>query len=190
MKVCRPQPDFICRACPDSSRQTIQFGKQIQAEQVPGWSQFYLDYKSLKKIISSLAAHRPASEAAALTVGVHPRDFFTPRGGSQDTVRSSTPSADEIPLFASFGHDDERGADFQAHKAAFFFKLERELEKVSHANPSRPHIHRQSPSRSMRFISRRKPSLNSASRPSSPSEEQRLCMFYQMPLMTMPPKTM
>jgi hypothetical protein len=28
-------------------------------------------------------------------------------------------------------HDDDRGPDFQAHKAAFFFKLERELEKVT-----------------------------------------------------------
>jgi CDK inhibitor PHO81 len=29
------------------------------------------------------------------------------------------------------GYDEDRGPDFQAHKAAFFFKLERELEKVS-----------------------------------------------------------
>jgi len=27
-------------------------------------------------------------------------------------------------------NEDERGAAFQAYKAAFFFKLERELEKV------------------------------------------------------------
>lgn len=146
-----------------------------------------MDYKSLKKIISSLAAHRPASEAA-LTVGVHPRDFFGPRDISQDTIRSSTPSADEIPFFASFSHDDERGADFQAHKTAFFFKLERELEKVSHANLSSSTFHRQSPSRSMHFTSRRKQSSNSASRLSSPSEEQQLCMLCLMSLTIMPRK--
>ncbi|KAJ2933452.1 hypothetical protein H1R20_g3630, partial [Candolleomyces eurysporus] len=45
------------------------FGKRIQAQQIPGWSTYYLDYKFLKKIISSLAANRPASEAAALALG-------------------------------------------------------------------------------------------------------------------------
>ncbi|KAJ2920725.1 hypothetical protein H1R20_g16369, partial [Candolleomyces eurysporus] len=48
---------------------TDQFGKRIQAQQIPGWSTYYLDYKFLKKIISSLAANRPASEAAALALG-------------------------------------------------------------------------------------------------------------------------
>ena len=36
---------------------------------MPGWSRYYLDYKSLKKIISSLEANRPVSEAAAIAVG-------------------------------------------------------------------------------------------------------------------------
>ncbi|KAL7282475.1 hypothetical protein ACG7TL_003946 [Trametes sanguinea] len=90
------------------------FGKQIQAEQVPGWSAYYLDYKALKKIISSLAANRPPSEAAA----------FAPP--------SNTPlPSEEPPLYASLGQDDDRGPGFQAHKAAFFFKLERELEKIN-----------------------------------------------------------
>lgn len=44
---------------------------------------------------------------------------------------------DEPPVLTTMGQDDDRGPDFQAHKAAFFFKLERELEKVrSHL----PHI--------------------------------------------------
>ncbi|KAI0776034.1 SPX domain-containing protein [Trametes elegans] len=91
----------------------MKFGKQIQAEQVPGWSAYYLDYKALKKIISSLAANRPPSEAAALAPA------------------SVVPTAtEEPPLYASLGQDDDRGPSFQAHKAAFFFKLERELEKV------------------------------------------------------------
>ncbi|KAI0092626.1 SPX domain-containing protein [Irpex rosettiformis] len=92
----------------------MKFGKQIQADQVPGWSQHYLDYKSLKKIISSLESNRPVAEAAALAVG-------TP---------GSEPS--NLPLLPpGFGPDDDnRGREFQAYKAAFFFKLERELEKV------------------------------------------------------------
>ncbi|PPR02469.1 hypothetical protein CVT24_002018 [Panaeolus cyanescens] len=98
-----------------------RFGKQIQAQQIPGWSSYYLDYKFLKKIISSLAANRPASEAAALALGITRR-----------TPSASPAASPGQPLFfAASGHDLERGPDFQAHKAAFFFKLERELEKIN-----------------------------------------------------------
>ncbi|KDR83451.1 hypothetical protein GALMADRAFT_274898 [Galerina marginata CBS 339.88] len=114
------------------------FGKQIQAQQVPGWSNYYLDYKFLKKIISSLAANRPASEAAALALGVRPTDTLIqlpPQPTSQTTRRSpgTSPagSPGQPPFFAASGHDLERGPDFRAHKAAFFFKLERELEKIN-----------------------------------------------------------
>lgn len=115
---------------------TQQFGKQIQAQQVPGWSNYYLDYKFLKKIISSLAANRPASEAAALALGVRPHDpLITPSPESSSQTRRSPAispanSPAPPPFFAPSGHDLERGPDFRAHKAAFFFKLERELEKV------------------------------------------------------------
>jgi CDK inhibitor PHO81 len=107
-----------------------QFGKQIQAQQIPGWSAYYLDYKALKKIISSLVAKRPASEAAVLASGVRPvtpMDLF-------NQVATSDPSNNargEPPIFTASQRDEDRGPDFQAHKAAFFFKLERELEKVS-----------------------------------------------------------
>ncbi|KAG6378418.1 cyclin-dependent protein kinase inhibitor [Boletus reticuloceps] len=113
-----------------------KFGKQIQSEQVPGWSAYYLDYKFLKKIISSLAANRPASEAAALALGVRPADLLNPTVGPAITI-SSTPTAispddpNQLPILSSLGQDNDRGADFQAHKAAFFFKLERELEKIN-----------------------------------------------------------
>lgn len=106
---------------------------------MPGWSQYYLDYKFLKKIISSLAANRPASEAAALASGVRPTDTLiqsSPQPISQATSRRSpatspASSPGQPPFFAASGHDLERGPDFRAHKAAFFFKLERELEKVN-----------------------------------------------------------
>lgn len=104
---------------------------------MPGWSSYYLDYKFLKKIISSLAANRPASEAAALALGVRPTDALLPSSPhpiSQTTPRSpaNSPagSPGQPPFFAASGNDLVRGPDFRAHKAAFFFKLERELEKV------------------------------------------------------------
>ena len=36
---------------------------------------------------------------------------------------------DQPPIAAAV-HGEDTSSDFQAHKAAFFFKLERELEKV------------------------------------------------------------
>ncbi|THH02398.1 hypothetical protein EW026_g446 [Hermanssonia centrifuga] len=92
----------------------MKFGKQIQADQVPGWSLHYLDYKSLKKIISSFEANRPPSEATALAL---------------DSPRSVPDNLTLLP--PGIGQDEERGKEFQAYKAAFFFKLERELEKIN-----------------------------------------------------------
>ncbi|KAF7301526.1 Cyclin-dependent protein kinase inhibitor [Mycena indigotica] len=99
----------------------MKFGKQIQAQQVPGWSTYYLDYKFLKKIISSLTQHRPASEAAALALGLRPGDI---------SESSTQPSSTQLvpPLFPDTATPDD---DSRAHKAAFFFKLERELEKIN-----------------------------------------------------------
>lgn len=118
----------------------FQFGKYIQAQQIPGWSAYYLDYKFLKKIISSLAANRPASEAAALASGIRPTDILgqasTGNLRSSSSPAPSSPSAisgDVLrppPIFSGSGQDSDRGPDFRAHRAAFFFKLERELEKV------------------------------------------------------------
>ena len=109
----------------------MQFGKQIQAEQVPGWSAYYLDYKALKKIISSLAANRPPSEAAAFGPpgNVRAQDHRVTSPWVSFLAQVAVPN-EEPPLYASLGQDDDRGPSFQAHKAAFFFKLERELEKV------------------------------------------------------------
>ncbi|KAJ7667694.1 cyclin-dependent protein kinase inhibitor [Mycena polygramma] len=112
------------------------FGKHIQAQQVPGWSAYYLDYKFLKKIISSLTAHRPASEAAALALGLRPADILdssSPPSAPSVLRGQSSIVLDErvLPPLFSGSNQDERGPDFRAHKAAFFFKLERELEKIN-----------------------------------------------------------
>ncbi|KAH9062010.1 cyclin-dependent protein kinase inhibitor [Lactarius vividus] len=107
------------------------FGKQLQAEVIPGWSEYYLDYKFLKKIISSLVAKRPASEAAALALGIRPGHSTSspPVSGAHAAVDIA--SRINEPSLIPSGQDDDRGPDFQAHKAAFFFKLERELEKIN-----------------------------------------------------------
>ncbi|KAJ7228963.1 cyclin-dependent protein kinase inhibitor [Mycena pura] len=109
-----------------SSSHWLQFGKQIQAQQVPGWSAYYLDYKFLKKIISSLTQHRPASEAAALALGLRPADIL-----DSSSQRPALPDAPVVPPLFPGPDQDDRGPDFRAHKAAFFFKLERELEKIN-----------------------------------------------------------
>ncbi|KAF8665648.1 hypothetical protein AX16_000103 [Volvariella volvacea WC 439] len=124
----------------------MKFGKHIQAQQIPGWSAYYLDYKFLKKIISSLAANRPASEAASLALGVRPSDVLTQSPASAPVASpapitrtpptsalldDATSSTSRLPIFATTGQDEDRTPDFRAHKAAFFFKLERELEKIN-----------------------------------------------------------
>jgi len=118
-----------------------QFGKYIQAQQVPGWSPYYLDYKFLKKIISSLAANRPASAAAALASGTRPGDLGQSPSATLAPFSDQSPGAvpDELhppPIF--FGSDGS--PDSRAHKAAFFFKLERELEKVRLSFSLSPHF--------------------------------------------------
>ena len=112
---------------------------------MPGWSPYYLDYKFLKKIISSLAAKRPGAEAAALALGMRPADILsptssesdvqTPLAGRSNIWESSLMITDpELPPIAATVHGEDTSLDFQAHKAAFFFKLERELERVCPIN--------------------------------------------------------
>lgn len=125
-----------------------QFGKQIQSQQTPGWGSFYVDYKGLKKvslllrsnynlpapphplppltqIINSLAKGRPA-DAALLAAGIRPP---RPTGPEEPLHPSSEPQL--IAHTAGVAVGEGEGSLLQVHKAAFFFKLERELEKVS-----------------------------------------------------------
>lgn len=101
-----------------------KFGKEIQSNQIPGWSQYYLDYKGLKKIVSSLEASYSTSPDAP-TTPLRPSDVL-----NSPTNVSRSP-AQAPPSTNSAGPEDDRGPVFQSHKASFFFKLERELEKVS-----------------------------------------------------------
>ncbi|KAF9428742.1 phosphate system positive regulatory protein pho81 [Podila epigama] len=84
---------------------TITFGKQIQFQQITEWQNHYMSYKGLKKIINSLI-----QEKAQTSV----------------TIAASPP-----PGSAPVVLEDEYSKFLQSQKAAFFFKLERELEKVN-----------------------------------------------------------
>lgn len=123
-----------------------QFGKKIQAEQIPGWSEYYLDYKGLKKIVGSLRnttgsiATTAAASGSIAPERVRPSDLFmtrssTPRGqpllwDPGVPARAATPLPSTPAFAASSTGDEDRGQEFQMIKASFFFKLQRELDKV------------------------------------------------------------
>ncbi|KAJ1026771.1 hypothetical protein NDA16_002068 [Ustilago loliicola] len=94
----------------------MKFGKYILSQQISGWGAYYLDYKFLKKIINSLEKGRLA-DAALFATGVRPE--YNANG--QSTV---SPQPQILPHI-------EGSDELQIHKAAFFFKLERELEKIN-----------------------------------------------------------
>lgn len=92
----------------------MKFGKYILSQQISGWGAFYLDYKFLKKIINSLEKGR-LGDAALFATGVRPDYGANADSISQPQILPRTEGSDEL----------------QIHKAAFFFKLERELEKIN-----------------------------------------------------------
>ena len=96
------------------------------AQQIPGWSTYYLDYKSLKKIISSLASNRPATEASAFILEESSRppvrpeitpvtvaSFSVPQELSDGDL-SLEPALSDNVLPVDTGSD--LGPNFQAHK--------------------------------------------------------------------------
>lgn len=99
----------------------MKFGKYILSQQISGWGAYYLDYKFLKKIINSLEKGRLA-DAALFATGVRPEDASTAANADASIVSSPQPQ-----ILAQLQGSDE----LQIHKAAFFFKLERELEKIN-----------------------------------------------------------
>ncbi|GAA5878688.1 hypothetical protein JCM1840_000200 [Sporobolomyces johnsonii] len=120
----------------------MKFGKTLQAQifaqnGFPGWSSYFCDYKGLKKIINSLAKGRPA-DAALLAAGVRPprpSTDATDENGQQQPLEATTTEAQLFAHAATVNGvmvgEGEQGTLLQAHKAAFFFKLERELEKIN-----------------------------------------------------------
>lgn len=103
------------------------------------------DSQALKKIINSLAAGRPASEAALLASGGRPKrsdskdsGAGTPAFGAQSVPDSNGTDLEPLPAEAApptggqmlYAGSVDRTASFKAHRDAFFFLLQRELEKV------------------------------------------------------------
>lgn len=135
-----------------------KFGKKLLAEQIPGWSDFYLDYKTLKKIIGSVpdASLTSTSGRGTFSTGegaAHRSDTPNNPPGAPSSVASSStrpqpPLWDSgIPPLGSFltatptiatssALDEDRGQEFQLIKASFFFRLQRELDKVSTTPPA------------------------------------------------------
>ncbi|RIA87384.1 hypothetical protein C1645_777448 [Glomus cerebriforme] len=87
----------------------MKFGKQILNQQTTEWAAHYVNYKALKKIINSL------------------------QNAYQNNERSLPPTPVTIGILSNA--DPSQPDDYQVfkqqQKAAFFFKLERELEKVN-----------------------------------------------------------
>ncbi|KIM33539.1 hypothetical protein M408DRAFT_156380 [Serendipita vermifera MAFF 305830] len=118
----------------------MKFGKRILSERIPGWQEYYLDYKALKKIVSSVTAdHSPTLHASndphAQTASMAPSDVFQRTSVPvQPLWELSSPLGDNASplstIAASTSMDGTRGPAFQMKKAAFFFKLQRELDKV------------------------------------------------------------
>ncbi|WVR08341.1 hypothetical protein IAU60_005394 [Kwoniella sp. DSM 27419] len=77
----------------------MKFGKTIQSQQVPGWGEYYLNYKALKKIINSYAAGRPASDASLLSLGLRPakRSPLAKPGSLTDVPGLGAPSFIDSP---------------------------------------------------------------------------------------------
>ena len=109
-----------------------KFGKEIQSSQIPGWSAFYLDYKGLKKIVSSLeSALDAATQSSVPQAPLSPAAILNaPSAVAVTHPGSALPPDAPVPLSVSSAFDDDRGPVFQSYRASFFFKLERELEKV------------------------------------------------------------
>lgn len=108
----------------------MKFGKQLQSNQIPGWSLAYLDYKFLKKIINSLEKGR-LGDAALFATGIRP-EYIPVLSASEAAAVGSTDSdaVSSAEKTAQILPKAQASDELQAHKAAFFFKLERELEKV------------------------------------------------------------
>ncbi|WWC65563.1 uncharacterized protein I303_108181 [Kwoniella dejecticola CBS 10117] len=178
----------------------MKFGKTIQSQQVPGWGEYYLNYKALKKIINSYAAGRPASDASLLSLGLRPAKRTPGSGNSKTDVETDTQQNDIRPQAASssiiedleplpaeseppapntgsalMSRDptggNDRSESFKAHRDVFFFTLQRELEKI---NTFYLVKERDLRLRLLTLLSNRKRLLQNTAGPGSPSVEPAL----------------
>ncbi|KAG8834570.1 ubiquitin-protein ligase peroxin 12 [Serendipita sp. 399] len=119
----------------------MKFGKRILSERIPGWFEYYLDYKALKKIISSVHTADQSvgndPNNSQMGISITPLDML--QAGSHPVQPLWEPpiplEAINTPLSATLAAnsfaDQDRSPDFQMKKAEFFFKLQRELDKIN-----------------------------------------------------------
>ncbi|KAK0530989.1 phosphate system positive regulatory protein pho81 [Tilletia horrida] len=138
----------------------MKFGKHLASQQISGWAPYYIDYKGLKKIINSLEKGRLA-DAALLATGVRPDSDSVPSSspafssalnsgtlapttdvaaqGVTGLLPSSSAALSPVdpasigmpPAAAQILPEDSGSAELKQHRALFFWKLERELEKIN-----------------------------------------------------------
>ncbi|POW09451.1 hypothetical protein PSTT_06793 [Puccinia striiformis] len=158
----------------------MKFGKQLQAQQVPTWTAYYLDYKGLKKVrLTDLRSafsfphpipffsHPPhpslplslflvstfkivsgwtrlnqdlltdhhslaktTADARLLAAGISPAIVHS---SSVTLIQSNAVADQQLQLLPESynGQTSSPENNLKLHKAAFFFKLERELEKIN-----------------------------------------------------------
>ncbi len=75
------------------------------------------------------------TESPSLALGSRPAYSTSPSDVSDvvPSVRDAAANLQDqqaLEILNASGRDEDRGPIFQAHKVAFFFKVERELEKV------------------------------------------------------------
>ncbi|KAH9272810.1 hypothetical protein BASA83_005016 [Batrachochytrium salamandrivorans] len=105
----------------------MKFGKFIQGVASEWATPHYINYKALKKIIGSVEDNDTAKEDTRIgssNDGIGAKGFTTLAAGNPPRVTSTSYAAASIAT-----HQDIQA--LQAHKTAFFYKLERELEKVN-----------------------------------------------------------
>ncbi|KAG8837698.1 ubiquitin-protein ligase peroxin 12 [Serendipita sp. 400] len=119
----------------------MKFGKRILSERIPGWFEYYLDYKALKKIISSVHGADQSlgndPNTSQMGISMKPLDMLQASSHPVQPLWEPPNPLDGInsplstTLAASSFLDEERSPDFQMKKAEFFFKLQRELDKIN-----------------------------------------------------------
>ncbi|CAG8533496.1 12469_t:CDS:2 [Ambispora leptoticha] len=122
----------------------MKFGKQLLNQQITEWASHYINYKGMKKIINSLKSTEAATNVNTSNTNTHHRNHIN---GNGDSNRRSLTSSTMITLGPRYlmkaihaennNHTnsgipfDENQTFLQQQKTSFFFKLERELEKVN-----------------------------------------------------------
>ncbi|CAG8568265.1 9275_t:CDS:2 [Ambispora gerdemannii] len=120
----------------------MKFGKQLLNQQITEWASHYINYKAMKKIINSL---KTTAAITTCNISIRNNRNINGNGGRNGrSMPSSTINAFDARYLSTKSVDvrndgdnhpsittDDNQTFLQQQKTAFFFKLERELEKVN-----------------------------------------------------------